>query len=142
MSKAHPELSHEVELEPTFHDLDPMNIVWHGNYAKYLEIARCALLDKFNYDYPQMRDSGYAWPIVDMRCKFVGPATFKQKLRIRAEIVEWENRLKIDYKIFDQASGRIIHRAHTTQVAVDLKTQEMQYICPPVLWRCLGVEPQ
>src|SRR6218665_4026027 len=103
--KPAPDLSFEIELAPAFHDLDPMNIVWHGNYPKYLEIARCALLARFNYDYPQMRDSGYAWPIVDMRLKYVRSAAFQQKLIVRAEIVEWENRLKIEYQIRDAATG-------------------------------------
>ncbi|VEB42441.1 acyl-CoA thioester hydrolase, YbgC/YbaW family [Chromobacterium violaceum] len=44
-------LSHVIELEPAFHDLDPMDVVWHGNYVKYLEIARCALLERFDYNY-------------------------------------------------------------------------------------------
>lgn len=135
------ELSHEIELTPAFHDLDPMDIVWHGHYVKYLEIARCALLAQYGYDYPQMRDSGYAWPIVDMRLKYVGSATFGQPLRIRAEIGEWENRLKIDYRIVDVASGRVLTKAHTIQVAVDLATREMQYVCPAVLWQRLGVQP-
>jgi len=135
-----PELSHEIELTPAFHDLDPMDIVWHGHYVKYLEIARCALLARYGYDYPQMRESGYAWPIVDMRLKYVGSATFGQPLRIHAEISEWENRLRIDYRISDAASGRVLTKAHTIQVAVDLATREMQYVCPAVLWQCLGVE--
>jgi acyl-CoA thioester hydrolase len=41
----HSEWAGEVELEVPFFDLDPMNIVWHGNYVKYLEVARCALLE-------------------------------------------------------------------------------------------------
>jgi len=134
-----PELSHEIELAPAFHDLDPMNIVWHGNYPKYLEIARCALLAKFDYDYPAMRDSGYAWPIVDMRLKYVRSAEFNQKLLVRASIVEWENRLKIDYVIRDAASGTVLNKAYTIQVAVDMATREMLYVCPPVLWQRLGV---
>ncbi|MES2933031.1 MAG: thioesterase family protein [Pseudomonadota bacterium] len=133
-------LSHEITLSPAFHDLDPMGIVWHGNYLKYLEIARCALLAKFNYDYPQMRDSGYSWPIVDMRMKYIGSSTFGQALVIRAEITEWENRLKIEYLITDAGTGRKLNKAHTIQVAVELATGEMQYLCPPVLWQCLGVE--
>ncbi len=135
-----PELFHEIDLSPAFHDLDPMDIVWHGNYVKYLELARCALLDKFGYDYPQMRDSGYIWPIVDMRLKYVRPATFNQHLRIRAEIVEWENRLKIEYLIRDADTGHKVNVAHTIQVAVDAVTGEMQYVCPAVLWERLGVE--
>ena len=35
--------SSEIEIKIPFYDLDPMNIVWHGNYIKYLEQARCKL---------------------------------------------------------------------------------------------------
>jgi acyl-CoA thioester hydrolase len=140
--KASPDLSIEIDLDPAFHDLDPMDIVWHGNYVKYLEIARCALLEKFNYNYPQMRDSGYAWPVVDMRLKYVRPTRFGQKIRIRATITEWENRLKIDYLIRDVADGHKINQAYTIQVAVNMLDGELQYLCPAVLWQCLGVSPE
>ncbi|MDB5848103.1 MAG: 4-hydroxybenzoyl-CoA thioesterase [Rhodoferax sp.] len=48
-------LSHQIEVVPAFYDIDPMEIVWHGHYVKYLELARSALLHKFDYDYPRMR---------------------------------------------------------------------------------------
>ena len=38
-----PELVHEIEVKPAFFDLDPMAVVWHGNYVKYFEHARSAL---------------------------------------------------------------------------------------------------
>jgi acyl-CoA thioester hydrolase len=116
-----------------------MAVVWHGHYVKYLELARCALLARFNYDYPQMRESGYAWPIVDLRLKYVRPAAFGQELLVRARIVEWEIRLKIDYEIRDAAQGHRLTKASTIQVAVDLRNGEMQYLCPPILWQRLGV---
>lgn len=131
----------EIELSPAFHDCDPMQVVWHGNYFKYLEIARCALLRKFGYDYPQMHDSGWLWPLVDARIKYVRPLRYRQKLRVRAEIVEWENRLKLEYAIRDAASGEKLTTAYTVQVAVDAASGEMQYVSPPVLWERLGVKP-
>jgi acyl-CoA thioester hydrolase len=136
-----PDLSHETEVVPAFYDIDPMDIVWHGHYVKYLEVARTALLAKFDYDYPRMRASGYAWPIVDMRLKYVRPAEFGQRLVVRSEIVEWENRLRIQYLIRDAQTGRKLTQATTTQVAVDMATREMLYVCPPVLWERLGVKP-
>jgi len=136
-----PDLSHETEVVPAFFDIDPMEIVWHGHYVKYLEVARTALLGKFDYDYPRMRASGYAWPIVDLRLKYVRPAELGQKLIVRSEIVEWENRLRIAYRIRDAQSGRKLTEATTTQVAVDMATREMQYVCPRVLWDRLGVQP-
>ncbi|MBB3224402.1 acyl-CoA thioesterase [Pseudoduganella umbonata] len=130
----------EVDMDVQFFDLDPMEIVWHGNYVKYLEVVRCALLDKIGYNYPQMKASGYAWPVIDMHLRYVAPATFGQKIRLRADIVEWENCLKIDYLITDAASGKRLNRATTTMVAVNIATQEMCYVSPPVLLEKLGLQ--
>jgi acyl-CoA thioester hydrolase len=137
-----PDLSHQIEVSPAFHDLDPMEIVWHGNYVKYLELARSALLGKFDYDYPQMRESGFAWPIVDMRVKYVSSLAFGQRALVRAEITEWENRLKIEYLLRDAETGRKLTQASTIQVAVSIATREMQFLCPPILWERLGVRPE
>lgn len=133
------ELFTEIALSPAFHDCDPMHVVWHGNYFKYFEIARCALLQRYDYDYPQMLESGYLWPVVDARVKYIRPLLYQQALRVRAQISEWENRLKIDYQIHDAADGQLLTRAHTIQVAVDATSKEMLYQSPPVLWERLGV---
>lgn len=127
----------EIELSPAFHDLDPMVVVWHGHYLKYLELARCALLQSFDYDYPQMRDSGYLWPIVDLRTKYLRPARYGQRLRVRAELVEWDLRMRIDYLIRDADTSEKITRAHTIQVAVDAATGEMCYATPEAFRRRL-----
>jgi acyl-CoA thioester hydrolase len=86
-----------------------------------------------------MKDSGYAWPVIDMRLRYINPARFGQRLKIRAEIVEWENRLKIDYLITDAETGKRINRAMTTQVAVDMRTRELCFMSPTILFEKLGV---
>ncbi len=129
----------EVTLSPAFHDIDPMEVVWHGHYFKYLELARCALLQRYDYDYPQMRASGFLWPIVDLRTKYLRPARFNQPLRVRAELVEWEFRMKIRYEVFDAGSGELLTKAETIQVAVDAATGEMCFVSPPVLRERLGI---
>lgn len=135
------EFTVEVALSPAFHDVDVMEIVWHGHYVKYFEIARCALLQSFDYDYPQMRASGYAWPIVDLRSKYVRPARYGQPLVVRASLVEWENRLRIDYQVRDAETGEVLTRASTIQVAVVLATGEMCFASPQVLFDRLGKTP-
>lgn len=134
-----PDFAHELELTPAFHDLDPMAVVWHGHYFKYFELARCALLQRFDYDYLQMHASGYVWPIVDTRVKYVRSAKLGQKLKVRAEIVEWENRLKIEYLIRDAASNHVLTRAHSIQVAVEIATGELCFVSPPILLERLGI---
>ena len=134
-------LSCEVEISPSFCDIDVTESVYHGYYVRYLEQARSALLSRFNYDYPEMRDSGYAWPVVDMRLKYVRPVTVGQKLMMRATITEWENRLRIDYALRDAETGHRVNVAYTIQVAVNMLTKKMCFVCPPVLWERLGVQP-
>lgn len=123
----------EIDLEVPFHDVDAMEVAWHGHYAKYCEVARCALLQRFEYDYPQMRESGYFWPIVELTLKYVQPARYGQKLRIRATLTEHENRIKIAYLISDAESGARITKGHSVQVAVDATSGEMQFVSPDVV---------
>ena len=126
-------LSADVLIKAQFYDLDPMQIVWHGNYVRFLEQARCALLDKIDYNYSEMLRSGYAWPVVDLRVKYVRPVRFGQEVRVTATMVEYENRIKIDYRIADLATGDVLTKAHTIQVAVDVASNEMCFESPAAL---------
>lgn len=125
--------STEIILEVQFYDLDPMGVVWHGNYARFLEQVRCQLLDNIGYNYTEMKTSGYVWPIVDMQIKFIRPLRFHQKFIVLATILESSNRLKIAYVIRDSTTGEILTKATTTQVAVDLTSNELCLESPPAL---------
>ncbi|MGA7436859.1 MAG: acyl-CoA thioesterase [Luteibacter sp.] len=122
----------EVDVQVPFFDVDSLEVVWHGHYVKYLEIARCALLDDVGHNYVRMKETGFAWPIIDLQLRYARAARFGQALRVRAELVEWENRLKIHYTIMDAASGERLTRASTIQVAVRLTDGEMQLVSPGV----------
>ena len=125
-------ISTEIILTAQFYDLDPMGVVWHGHYARFLEQARCQLLDDISYNYVEMQASGYIWPIVDMRVKYVRPIRFHQQFIVSATLVESANRLKIDYIISDRASGEVLTKAHTVQVAVDAATNALCLESPAV----------
>ncbi len=126
-------ISAECEIVAQFYDIDPMEVVWHGNYARYFEQVRGLLLDKIGYNYPQMAKSGYLWPIVDMRIKYVRPVRYQQRVIAQAILVEYENRLKIAYRCRDFSNGEVLTKAHTIQVAVNAVTQELSLESPEVL---------
>ncbi|MEO8314367.1 MAG: thioesterase family protein [Pseudomonadota bacterium] len=134
-------LAHEIELEPAFYEIDPMDVVWHGHYVKFLEKARAALMARLEFGYGEMRDSGYAFPIIELFIRYAQPLKLGQKVRVSAKIVEWESRLRVNYEIRDSVTGRRLTRAHTVQVAVDASNGEMCYVCPVILWQKLGVTP-
>lgn len=126
-------LSATVTIEAPFYDMDMMRVAWHGHYLKYFERARCALFDRMDYNYAQMEASGYIWPIVDCRIKFVRPVRFGQQIDVSATLVEYENRMKLNYRISDHGSGEKLTTGYTIQVALLLATQEMCFVSPPIL---------
>ena len=121
-----------VDIVVPFFDVDSMAVVWHGHYVKYLEVARCALLDDIGHNYTQMKASGYAWPVIDLQLRYVQAARFGQRLTVRADLVAWQNRLLIHYLVQDAASGQRLTRASSVQVAVKLANGEMQLVSPDV----------
>lgn len=126
-------ISAEVTIQVQFYDLDPLRVVWHGNYPRFLEQARSALFEKISFGYRQMAESRYAWPVVDMRIKYVRPIGPNQIIKVTATLVEYENRLKTNYLITDAGSGEVLTKAHTIQVTVDRQTQELCFETPPAL---------
>lgn len=125
-------VSSYIDINVPFYDVDSMRIVWHGHYVKYIEDARCQLLDKIEYNYLAMEASGFIWPIVDMRLKYVASAKFANKLRIFAYLVEYESRMKIEYEIYDLTTAKVLNKSYTIQVAVDMSSEEMQFESPAV----------
>lgn len=131
----------EVPFTVPFHDVDMIGVAWHGHYAKYFEVARCALLERLDYGYDQMRESGFMWPVIDMRVRYIKPMRFGQKVICKATLREWENRMLIDYVLTDATSGQRLTKGSTSQVAVDMTTGEMCFVSPPILFERLGVTP-
>src|SRR5215475_1777275 len=104
-------ISAEAITQAQFYDVDATHVVWHGNYARFLELARCALMEKIGYSYPEMARSGYLWPIVELRIKYVRPVRMAQQIRLSATLLKYENRLRIDYRIVDAANGGLLSKA-------------------------------
>lgn len=116
-----------------FYDVDSFRIVWHGNYPKYFEVARCQLLDLFDYPYSKMEETGYFFPVIDLQVRYVQPIRFEQKIKVTASLKSWENTLEITYLITDLGSGQRLTKGRTTQAAVLMPGHITQYQSPPEL---------
>ena len=124
-------ISAEIEFKVEFYDVDSMNVVWHGNYVKYMESARCVLLDKIGFGYAEMVKYGYAFPITSIKVKYVNSLRFGECAKMKASLLEYENRIRIGYEIFNQA-GEICTKAESIQMAVKIDTWESSFVCPEI----------
>lgn len=122
-----------IDTQVAFHDVDIAQIVWHGHYLKYLENARWALMDDIGFGLNAMMMSGYAWPIIELQVKYVHSARFGDHLRVRASLVEWQNRLAINYLVTHAEDGKRVARARTIQVAVEAHGGTLQFTTPAML---------
>lgn len=123
-------LQYNYYLEVPFFDVDSMDIVWHGHYVKYFEMARCAFLSAIGYDYNVMKQQGYGWPVVQLQVKYVRPARFGQKIQVQVLLKEYESCLKLDYVILDVQSGQKLTKGSTMQVAIEIATLITQFQTP------------
>ena len=127
----------EYEFRVSFEDLDPMNIVWHGNYMRYLEQARCDLFNKLNYNYDNMRKDKVAYPVAKMQVKYIKPARLNDTLIVKTELDSIEPSMDIKYTIFNKKTGDKIFEAKTMQIAVNLYTLDSIYTPPSGLIEAL-----
>lgn len=122
----------EKQFTVEFYDVDGMNIAWHGNYVKFMEVGRCALLDTIGYGYKQMVEDNHAFPVIDIKIKYIKSLLFGEICTIRSDLIEYENRLKIKYEIFN-SKGELCTKAESTQMSLNLITNESEFVCPQKL---------
>ncbi|WP_299042543.1 acyl-CoA thioesterase [uncultured Campylobacter sp.] len=120
-------LKRRYEFKAEFFDTDPMGIMWHGNYVKYLEMARCKLLDEIGYNYIKMQDNGFTLPIVKMDLKYINPIYFNEYFIVEISVIECDITLKFKYTLLSK-DELTIAKASTTQVAVTLNKETLYSI--------------
>ena len=128
----------EYELQVSFEDIDLMGIVWHGNYVRYMEQARCDMFNKLNYTYMDMKSDGFGYPVAKMKVKYIKPAEFNDVLVVKSEIISLEPTLDIKYVIFNKKTDEKIFEAKTMQIAVDMRTRQSVYNPPERFVKAIG----
>lgn len=123
-----------------FYDVDAMQVAWHGNYVKYLEEARCAFLAQKNMTYNDMEKIGYAFPIVEMKIKYIRPCVFDQKIIVQTDLEACDNFLYFKYVFTDATSGQKLCKAETKQMCVSIKDRESLYEIPEFVLKQLGLK--
>lgn len=105
-----------VELEVPFHDVDALQIVWHGHYYKYLEIARTELLRSRSLDGPQLQQHQVGLLVIESHCRHASPLRYGDRVQVAAWFRDLKFRIMIDYEITNLTRNVRAARAHTALV--------------------------
>ncbi len=117
--KTPPTSAVDVEMEVPFHDVDSLQIVWHGHYYKYAEIGRTALLRAKGLDVDEMRRLGCGTVVIETRCRHAHPLRYGDRLRVRSWVEDVDHRVKIGFEISNLTSGRRAAHGHAVLASLD-----------------------
>ncbi len=120
-------LTETVEVNIRFSETDPMGIVWHGNYLKYLEDGREAFGAKYGIGYMDIYKQGFAAPLVEIDIKYKKALRYGEGIIIETKYVH-DDAAKIifAYKVMNAKNREeIIATANSIQVFLDLKGELM-----------------
>lgn len=127
-----------IELEVPFHDVDVLHIVWFGNYYKYMDMARTALMRAHQLDERELERLGHGLVAVESRCRYSRPLRMGDRVRVTAwfvDVAESDPRIQIAYDITNLADGRRAARGRMALVATDGQGGLMPEVPPVILER-------
>lgn len=132
--------SFEIRKRVPFYDLDPMQIVWHGNYLNYFEDARRAMLDHMGVDlYQYYERTGTIFPIIRTATKHIYPLRYGDEFICKATLVDSRFKIVVDFEIRLAADDKVCARGRTEQVAVQAPQMEILLRVPEEIRAALGI---
>jgi acyl-CoA thioester hydrolase len=130
---------YDMQMKVPFHDLDPMQVVWHGNYFKYFDKTRFGLFKSVGIDlYAYLKERQMVFPLTRSSIKHILPLRFDETFICRATATEARYKIALDFEIRRPESGEICTRGKSEQVAVCLPDMALEFEIPPEITRALG----
>jgi acyl-CoA thioester hydrolase len=131
--------SFEIKFRVPFFDLDPMQIVWHGNYLNYFEMARAGLFELNGVDlYSYYDQHQLIFPIIRTSTKHIFPLRHRDEIICKATLIDAHVKLVVDFEIRTAADGKVCARGRTEQVTVKTPEMETLFSVPQEIRNALG----
>lgn len=129
--------SHFSKIHVRYVETDQMGVVYHGNYAQYLELARMEWLEEFGLLYKAMEERGLILPVYKMSINYKKPAVFGDEIEVETILRKRPTaRITFDY-IVRNKSAQILVEASTVLVFIDQKSNR-PIKCPNYILEALG----
>ena len=133
--------SFEIKLKVPFHDLDPMQVVWHGNYFKYFDQARFGLFASAGIDlYQYQVEKQFLFPITKNAVKHIAPLGPNDDFICKATVTEARYKIAIAFEIRLADTGKLCARCTSEQVAVKTPSMELEFEIPKDIRKALGFD--
>ena len=110
-----------------------MGVVHHSNYIRFLEEARCSMMDAYGIPYAELEKRGLMIPVLGVNINFKHHVTFNDIIIIKPFVKEFNGvRLTIGYDVTDKATGNVVLNGETKHCFTNklLKPVRLQKVAP------------
>ncbi|MCL2335352.1 MAG: acyl-CoA thioesterase [Endomicrobia bacterium] len=110
-----------IKRKVRFDEIDPLRIMWHGNYASFFEEGRISLGDKYGFGYKDFEKHGVIIPLKKFHVDYMLPLEFGKTYSVET-LLYWNEaaRLDFEYRIYDEEK-RLATMGYSVHLMVDLQ---------------------
>jgi len=128
--------ANEITFRVRYGETDQMGVVYHGNYAQYLEMGRISWLRSFDLSYKEMEESGIMLPVISLQVNYKKSALFDDLLTLKTILKKTPSvRIEFDYLLLNQ-NNEILAEANTVLVFMDVN-KKRPIRCPDYILKKL-----
>jgi len=110
-----------------YYETDKMGIVHHSNYIRFLEEARCSMLEAAGMPYSEFEKQGVLIPVLSVNCNYKSHVTFDDMIEIKTLIKEFNGiRLTMQYEIINKKTGDLVLTAETMHCFTNKKLKPIR----------------
>lgn len=111
----------EISFRVRYSETDQMGVVYHGNYAQYLEMGRVEWLREFGISYKEMEENGIMLPVISLQVVYKKPAVYDDLITVRTILKKSPTvKIEFDFEIYNEAQ-ELLAEANVVLVFMDMK---------------------
>ena len=115
------------ERRINYYETDRMGVVHHSNYIRFLEEARCSMLDEMGIPYSYLEEQGIMIPVLGVNCSFKQHVTFDDIIVIEPYIKDFNGvRLTVGYNVLNKSTNSTVLTGETKHCFTDMNLKPIR----------------
>ncbi|MBT2161004.1 acyl-CoA thioesterase [Zobellia barbeyronii] len=121
-----------ISFRVRYSETDQMGVVYHGNYAQYLEMGRVEWLRDTGISYKELEENGIMLPVISLSLNYKKSAFYDDLLTVETTLKKTPSvKIEFDFVIYNE-KREIIAEANTVLAFIKMENKR-PIRCPKYL---------
>ncbi|MBU2946094.1 acyl-CoA thioesterase [Zobellia uliginosa] len=130
-----------ISFRVRYSETDQMGVVYHGNYAQYLEIGRVEWLRARGISYKELEKRGVMLPVISLSLNYKKSAFYDDLITVKTRLKKTPSvRIEFDFVIYNEEQ-EILVEANTVLVFMNMENKK-PIRCPKYLLDLIEKSPE